>query len=1068
MKTDALTRTALAAMLAAAASLGARADDPVYITGAEYTIAGNALTVSSGNGLLVQKTPSSLTHIWIMEGTSLKLTTDGDAFGSQMVMHIFGTLDVNGKSFSALRLDNRTDAASPDRTTCGRIINTSDSGSTIKLTSNASQGNPYFGTFEELPGKISVESSNLLYAMRSPTVASPASEFTFSERTVLSVVDRPTKIKFVFRPPADATKPIRLAEISLTDQGLPVASRSVTVSSEATGHAGSYLVDIASSTYWSAAETGEQTVEIETFGVNSIDGYKITPYDGAPASGIAAASTDTSYRPSGWDVYVWRDAYFRYVLVDSRSDFSGWYPYNGTTSTTNLTFASIGLFGNPFGENVSVTLNNTASNYAAKVSGNETIKVGKFTSKGEVLIADGSTFAPGDISESTGAFTANGSTAQRMARLELSSRGGAEQLLSITNAQNLAVVNGGSEPVSVLLDDSRTGEHLFGSLKDGENGQLGLVKRGSGERVIETEDSSYTGPTVVHGGTLTVARKRSPTTARYLRFSPLTTYSASGTGYRWSANELQLFDANGNLIDLSGATVSKPAGTKNEHTTAKLARLVDGDTTTRILMPDYSTGSDLPPVIIDTVTGVTFSSYSWWTATDTNEQKSRVVTSWLLEVSNDGENWTVCDRNAKSADDFDKAVSKQRGPFALNELNGAAQSTGAGLRTLSETGLFAAGTPRDTHRKLKAQYFRFRVFETVAPFATSDSWGWQLTEVGLMKDGARVDWPAATTGTMLGSSTHASEMHLKLFDNVIWQDDNGNVSTANRCFVRTLPSAVVINAHEPLEFDAYSLTTTSPSSSQGTRLPKTWFMEVSLDGSNYYRIDAVSDYTPVGDVLTKNYQEMGPFPVAEKWPLLDMGAGDSLGDKSPVEIDTGATLKLATDYEKFGPLSGAGTLELEWDAVGEINACAPATFSGSVTGRGTLAVCGDAVQTFDGATLSGVNTLELNGGAIAGAASFGGNDVTVAFNGGATRAALSGIGTLTVTGNVKYAVPDLTGISSYSATLFTATSIPDATKTLLEKGEVVGAQRTWKWTVSVVGGSVTLSGRRLGMVLLFK
>ena len=245
-------------------------------------------------------------------------------------------------------------------------------------------------------------------------------------------------------------------------------------------------------------------------------------------------------------------------------------------------------------------------------------------------------------------------------------------------------------------------------------------------------------------------------------------------------------------------------------------------------------------------------------------------------------------------------------------------------------------------------------------------------------------------------------------------------------------------------------------------------MEVSLDGSNYYRIDAVSDYTPVGDVLTKNYQEMGPFPVAEKWPLLDMGAGDSLGDKSPVEIDTGATLKLATDYEKFGPLSGAGTLELEWDAVGEINACAPATFSGSVTGRGTLAVCGDAVQTFDGATLSGVNTLELNGGAIAGAASFGGNDVTVAFNGGATRAALSGIGTLTVTGNVKYAVPDLTGISSYSATLFTATSIPDATKTLLEKGEVVGAQRTWKWTVSVVGGSVTLSGRRLGMVLLFK
>ena len=49
-------------------------------------------------------------------------------------------------------------------------------------------------------------------------------------------------------------------------------------------------------------------------------------------------------------------------------------------------------------------------------------------------------------------------------------------------------------------------------------------------------------------------------------------------------------------------------------------------------------------------------------------------------------------------------------------------------------------------------------------------------------------------------------------------------------------------------------------------------------------------------------------------------------------------------------------------------------------------VCGTDVQTFDGASLSGVKTLELNGGAIAGTAAFGGNDVTVAFNGGAIGA----------------------------------------------------------------------------------
>ena len=157
-----------------------------------------------------------------------------------------------------------------------------------------------------------------------------------------------------------------------------------------------------------------------------------------------------------------------------------------------------------------------------------------------------------------------------------------------------------------------------------------------------------------------------------------------------------------------------------------------------------------------------------------------------------------------------------------------------------------------------------------------------------------------------------------------------------------------------------------------------------------------------------------------------------------------------------------------WDAVGEINACAPATFSGCVTGRGTLAVCGDAVQTFDGATLSGAKTLELNGGAIAGTASFGGNDVTVAFNGGATGAALSGIGTLTVTGDVKYALPDVTGIESYSATLFTATTIPAASQALLAAGEFVEASRNWRWGVTVTGTTVTLRGNVCGTTIMIR
>jgi hypothetical protein len=158
-----------------------------------------------------------------------------------------------------------------------------------------------------------------------------------------------------------------------------------------------------------------------------------------------------------------------------------------------------------------------------------------------------------------------------------------------------------------------------------------------------------------------------------------------------------------------------------------------------------------------------------------------------------------------------------------------------------------------------------------------------------------------------------------------------------------------------------------------------------------------------------------------------------------------------------------------WNAVGEINACAPATFSGSVTGSGTLAVCGDDVQTFDGATLSGVKTLELNGGAIAGTASFGGNDVTVAFNGGATGAALSDIGTLTVTGDVKYALPDVSDKNSYVATLFEATAIPAASKARLANGVFEGAtSKSWKWGVTVIETTVTLYGNKRGTTIVIR
>ena len=131
------------------------ADDPVYITGAEYTISDTTLTVTSGDGTLAVQTPSGIGHLRIMEGASLKLGID-NPFGVGHVLHVFGTLDVNGKTFSALRITNAANMTDENRNIHGRIINTSADGSAITLTSSTSSY--YWGTFEELPGKIEIVS----------------------------------------------------------------------------------------------------------------------------------------------------------------------------------------------------------------------------------------------------------------------------------------------------------------------------------------------------------------------------------------------------------------------------------------------------------------------------------------------------------------------------------------------------------------------------------------------------------------------------------------------------------------------------------------------------------------------------------------------------------------------------------------------------------------------------------------------------------------------------------------------------------------------------------------------
>ena len=497
-------------------------------------------------------------------------------------------------------------------------------------------------------------------------------------------------------------------------------------------------------------------------------------------------------------------------------------------------------------------------------------------------------------------------------------------------------------------------------------------------------------------------------------------------------------------------------------------------------MPKWADGNTetYPSATIDAGATVSFSSYRWYTAHNNGADKDRMPTRWKVEISTDNVTWQTCDVSAYGWTTEDQTKSSSwtgensvpRGPFVM----GAADASASSLYTLGSS-CFADGTARDTHRKLKARYFRLRVYETQNPNAGANAYGWQMAEFSLWKEGARLQWPADIAEPFLSGSwlltSHNSALS-NLVNNVLWAEGDANVDEntpePERTVVCTLPSYVTIDAGQEIEFDAYSFTTTGTPGNQNDRLPRAWRLEISEDGETFSCVDDVGNYTVPASVLATPYQTVGPFEIASKFPYLDTSAANSIGDRSPVAVSNNATLKIDADYEKFGPLSGAGTLDLSWNAVGEINACAPATFSGSVTGAGTLAVCGDSVQTFDGATLSGVKTLELNGGAIAGTASFGGNDVTVAFNGGATRAALSGIGTLTVTGDVKYALPDLTGLDSYSVALFTATNIPAASQALLAAGEPDNIPHRWAWSVSVSGTSVVLRVNRRGIAMIIR
>ena len=1039
-----------------------------YVTSdATCTVSGTRLTVSGGAGEIIKQLPAEITELCVTNGASIKIGIDNPfaAAQSSMAIYLYGdasqsaggatfaTLDLNGHDIRISKLMNpwESDGSNVPHPGPGRVTNTSSSPATVSLALSMTQ--EFYGVFEESSGRLTlnVDASTSYNYMVFPSLtmdeqSKNPSSITFSGGAQMNIADNVSQLMFVFEPSEEKNYngPISLAEIMPTFKGVPVKVKSIWVSSSsslADLKDCEALIDGRADTGWRCGNDSNKRVVLFFDGDVPVDGYRI------------ASWTATESRPKGWKVYKYSNIEMKWWLVDDQSGKSSsiWPMRGGANSfSKNVLFSAATRCGTFSGKTSSISLNNTARNTLAQISSTKTFEVGSLsgTATGTISIKNRSTFSAGDFTGYSGKFSAESG----QGNILLSSGVNSEQPIRIPNVQKISIANGGTSPVSVLLNNG-VSENFFGTMKDGENGTLGLVKRGAGERVIETEGASYTGATAIREGTLTVARRRT-FTARYFRIKPLKTKAADTYGYPWSMNEFILIDGDGRDVTWpNGVSVSKPSGTRAEIGDAPIRNIADNDESSHMTMPNWETWTketatttdDFPAATIDAGVPLTFSAYRWVTCLrGWADDAQRVPLRWKISISQDGVNWTDVDtyEYAWSKADEDSVASGvypasgvSRGPFRCGYDVSTAEENY--IETLDNS-FFASGSDRDTIRALSAQHFRIKVFETQRPDRDNYSYGWQVLEFSLWKNGERVVWPENPSMSFLGASVTGELKNL--VDNVYTGDNS------TRIFPQIVPSYVTFNVGEAVDFDAYSFTIFTDDYSVD-RAPKSWILEISQDGENWTVVDSVGGWTMTPSLInqTASNRQMGPFNVASKYPYSYSSAANSIGDKSPVTIDSGATLKIAANYEKFGSLSGSGTLNISYGATAEINAFENAAFDGSVTGdNGSLAICGVATQTFSNVSIDGVKTLELNGGVMAGNVSFNGEDTEIVFNGGVLGASLSGLGTLNVSGEVFYAAPTDETLRSYVA--IQALSISPQAQARLASGRVVGGD----WSIKSV------------------
>ena len=995
---------------------------------------------------------------------------DGDPIlsGGGGKFKIFGTLDLNGHSVTIGHIGNQPenpDVYLSDDLICdlssAKIVNGSSTEATLTVNSMN-----FAGAITETVGKINLtlkQGASILVGYPKSLAPSTIRLEGTAELLPYSIYD-----VFCFRfkkNRAGNAAPIAVAEVQMTYGGkaIPETLRSYIGSSASTSadedHSYPLVMDGNTYTDWvSKDDDPDVRLRVVTSDMKApVDGYRI------------AAPADSAFAPTDWEVYVYRR--FAWFKADERHGVALGGPdgsYVQGRLSPDYRFEYAYRPSSQFGDHTQIVQEGSELRILADV-----LSFDKLSGSGNLRFESGASLICPDSSDWTGAFL-QGDTQSRdlMGHLLIdATRGGTMQNARIKNPNhaNISIENATTTPVSLLIDDSwpnSEAQPQYGRVADGR-GPMGIVKRDVVKRVLETQDSVYTGDTRIEEGTLEVRGPRTisyagPLSARYFRFTPTKYKSVDSFDYNLGICEIQLLDEDGGVLAWpDGTEVSCNSTSHSGYDPVDCT--IDGklDQKCIIVTGDIT----YPSITIDARSYVNFHGYRWYTNRyEPASDSARLPTGWKFEVSADGKTWQVYDEQPNGPDwdtSAQQSKSQLRGPYKKDVVEEEVATPGDMLAPSPLKPFFADTTDRTSHAPaLKSRYFILSVTQVLGSNRDANVHGFELADFELYYHGLPVAWPESVNVTGGGVREVSGKM-ANLLDN----DATTAYSVEDEMVV------FKVDAGKELTFDAYAFrSSTAANGVCYQRLPTAWNLKVSTNRSEWVILDNAGNMD--AELKSEPGALQGPWNVGNLQPLLSEGPNDSLSDVSKVVISEGATLQINAAYEKMGPLTGTGALNLYFGAAVHANAVTAATFGGSVTGVGTFVGGGAGGQTLTGAhsfigkleategalildeaEFPNVTMLELSAnGVLSGVGSFGGN-LSVSFDGGAMDSALTVAGTLDVNGDdvVRFKVPDdiAQAGANWSFTPFTAGVISASAKAKLAAARAVVPEGAPKYRLRV-------------------